>query len=745
MEIEVNNAMTMGNMKRLILTIAIATCGCSAALGDEPDTLPALEDGRAPSNFEQMWKGFDPRAEPLKVEIIHEWEEDEVLLRVVRFRIGVFKGKKATLAAIYGFPKRVTTSGKKIPGLVQIHGGGQYADHKACLTNAKRGYATVSIAWAGRISAPKYRVNPDVVKLFWDDKTDDPNYKLTTDWGAVDGYHAPGRNPGNVFPSAKPAEWTLDTVESPRNSGWFLCALAARRALTFLEHQPEVDAKRLGVYGHSMGGKLTVMTAVDPRVKAAAPSCGGISDRYNSSPLFRATIGDDVSLKEISCPIIFLSPANDFHGRIGDLPRTVKELLTDDWRVTCSPHHNHQDTAPFEVATLLWFDQHLNDAFTFPQTATSTLHLNTTDHVPTLTVKPDSTQQIRSVDVFYTQHGKAGETPSDRENTKHRFWHHAEATEVNGVWTANLPLSTTDKPLWVFANVRYPLDNAVEGAGYYYGTYTADSFNVSSLLQTASADELRSAGVQATRKPSLLIEDFDGEWEKEWFTYKPKEWARSTHKLYDQTWRAPQGAVLLLEVLADKANKLVILLDQHAAEIQLEGGDQWQVIALEPKDFHNFSAESLASWKDIRQPKTQPGGTLATATAQRRRTTCCWRKLARGESQVSQLALAVTPRGRQFQSLTDFGRVSKLGRASAAERNGHNRLFSPIQAERKLMGRTLGRTTSVSTRDSPSTRRRQFVQAPHGQGWADLLIARSIWRKRSSFVASGQRSSFPLE
>ena len=35
------------------------------------------------------------------------------------------------------------------------------------------------------------------------------------------------------------------------------------------------------------GRKLTVMTAPDPRVKAAAPSCGGISDRDNRSPLFR--------------------------------------------------------------------------------------------------------------------------------------------------------------------------------------------------------------------------------------------------------------------------------------------------------------------------------------------------------------------------------------------------------------------------------------------------------------------------
>ena len=33
-----------------------------------------------------------------------------------------------------------------------------------------------------------------------------------------------------------------------------------------------------------------------------------------------------MNLKHISCPIIFLSPANDFHGRINDLPKAVKEI-----------------------------------------------------------------------------------------------------------------------------------------------------------------------------------------------------------------------------------------------------------------------------------------------------------------------------------------------------------------------------------------------------------------------------------
>jgi len=580
-------------------TVLLLLCG--AFLVAE-ETLPPLDNENPPQTFEEMWDGFDPQAEPLEVETIIEWEEEDVILRIVRFRIGIFKNQQATLAAVYGFPKGAS----KIPGLVQIHGGGQYADYKACLLNAKRGYATVSIAWAGRISAPNYQVSPNEVKLFWDSKVDDPAYKLTTDWGAVDGYHAPGRNPGNVFPSAKSAAWTLDEVESPRNSGWFLCALAARRALTFLEQQPEVDPERLGVYGHSMGGKLTVMSAVDPRVKAAAPSCGGISDRDNESPLFRATIGDDVSLKQISCPIVFLSPSNDFHGRIGDLPAAVDEIESVQWRVTCSPHHNHQDTSEYEVATLLWFDEHLKGTFTFPQTPTTELDLQTADHVVAFSVKPDISRPILSIDLFYTQQGLPNETPQDREVSMNRFWHHVSPTKQDDHWTAKLPISSTDKPLWVYANVLYSLDKPVNGAGYYYGKYTANTFNVSSLMRKVSPETLKAANVKTTLQPSLLIESFAGDWEKEWYTYKPDEWACSTHKLFSESWIAPENATMVLEVRAATANDLVVLLDDHAAEVKLTGDNQWQVVQLETNDFKDFDGKPLTGWENIKELKLTP-------------------------------------------------------------------------------------------------------------------------------------------
>ena len=561
------------------------------------DTLPELKTGEAPQTWNDTWKGFDPRAEPLDVEVLKEWEEDNIVLKVLRYRIGVFKGRRAMMAGVYGYPK----GGEDLPGLLQIHGGGQYADYKAPLTNAKRGYASLSISWAGRISAPGYRVSPNEVKLFWQGKVEDPRYKITTDWGALDAYHAPSRNGKDAFPSIPVADWTLDPIESPRNNSWFLATLGARRGLTFLERQPEIDADKLGVYGHSMGGKLTVLTAgSDKRVKAAAPSCGGISDRYTANPLHLLTVSDPPSLKEITCPIIFLSPSNDFHGRINDLETSIEEIKSKNWRVTCSPHHNHQDTAEYEVATQLWFDQHLKQSFQLPETPNLKLFLPS-GKSPVVTLGIDESREISAIDVFYTQQGQTDGGKDNSNNTKNRFWHHSAVSKHNGKWAAHLHLFSVDKPLWVYANVSYKLKKPISGAGYYYGIYSANRFTLSSLMRVATSSELKKAGVVAKLKQQVLIEDFKGDWQKEWFSYNSKKWGIKTHKLYHPAWEAPKGAKLYFEIKAELPNKMIVGLDSYVTEVALTGNNTWQGVKLSVSDFKNIKMESQNDWSEFKE------------------------------------------------------------------------------------------------------------------------------------------------
>ena len=193
-----------------------------------------------PKSVTELWADFDPRQDPLETEVLQAWEQEGVVCRVVRYQVGVFKGAPAKLAAFYAFPK----GGTNLPALLQMHGGGQSASLDCVVTDARRGFASLSLNWGGN------KLHFGRTKMAYNGPQ--------TDWGKLDATHPPQRNKVNHFAgSLSPDDYTLDAVESPRNSNWDLVLLAARRALTFLEQQPEVNPARLGVYGHSMGGKLT--------------------------------------------------------------------------------------------------------------------------------------------------------------------------------------------------------------------------------------------------------------------------------------------------------------------------------------------------------------------------------------------------------------------------------------------------------------------------------------------------------
>jgi hypothetical protein len=120
-------------------------------------------------------------------------------------------------------------------------------------------------------------------------------------------------------------------------------------------------------------------------------------------------------------------------------------------------------------------------------------------------------------------------------------------------------------------------------------------------MRMTTAEELKTSGVKATLHPSLLIESFEGDWEKEWFNYKPGEWTRNTHKLHDERWKAPAGARLALEVLSEAPNKFIVGMDAFAAEINLTGGGAWLPIDLTASDFKDASGAVMADWSKIKE------------------------------------------------------------------------------------------------------------------------------------------------
>ena len=86
--------------------------------------LSAFAADKPPQTVAELWSGFDPRKEPLEVEIVREWKEDGGVYRYVRYLIGTFKGKPARMAAFYGFPEGAEG---RLPAVMHMHGGGQRA------------------------------------------------------------------------------------------------------------------------------------------------------------------------------------------------------------------------------------------------------------------------------------------------------------------------------------------------------------------------------------------------------------------------------------------------------------------------------------------------------------------------------------------------------------------------------------------------------------------------------------------
>jgi len=534
------------------------------------DSLPPLKDGKAPATLDELWGNYDPRAEPLDTLVVKEWHGGAVTYRYVTFAIGTFKGQKARMAAFYAFP----TGAQKLPAILQLHGGGQRASIESVTHAAVNGYAGLSINWGGNAME---KMEPG-----------DPN----TDWGALDATQKHNEHYGTLEPDAK----TLDAVASPRNNNWFLLVLSARRGLTFLEQQPEVDPAHLGVTGHSMGGKLTVDVAgIDPRVQAAVPSCGGTGSavgklcgmpgsglKSDFKGVAEQTIDDLAYIPRVTCPILFMAPSNDFAGPLDNMTENWKNIGSREVRCTIAPHLNHRSIAETEICDILWFEQHLKHAFAFPQTPGLAVNLKTATGIPQARLTADRPADVVKVDIYY----------SVDPHCLTRFWRDAEARKSGNEWVADCPILSTHQPLYVYANVSYTLKTQCIGAR---GSKAPESFIISSREAVYFPEELQAAGVRATDRPSRLIDDFARGWQ-DWYRLEwanPHVWDATTRKLKDPKWRGPVGAKLVFDVQCPKDNTIVVLADlngwgaypgqpggSYLAGKVLKGSPEWQTVSI---------------------------------------------------------------------------------------------------------------------------------------------------------------------
>lgn len=564
------------------------------------NSLPPIVDGKVPQSVDEAWAGYDPRAEALDVQVIHEWDETyqgkALKIQMLTFTVGTFKGTASRISAYYAYP---TDAKGKVPGLVQVHGGGQRADKNAAKVDAANGYASISLNWGGR--------------ELEDQKPGEPG----TDWGAID----PTQKHVSHYFRLTPDEKTAETVYSPRNNNWFILTLATRRGLTFLEQQAVVDTDRLGVYGHSMGGTITGQVAgLDPRIKAVVPSCGGAgisqatnysrsgssADRRVGDKLYSKTVDSTASLRNLTCPILGQTPQNDFNCIYDDLNHNWK-IIPDHSLVhfSISPHLNHRHIAESTFSRIRFFDAVLKGEGGFPARPRLGVELKTSNGIPVATVTPDAVDQVARVQIYY----------SINPNSLTRFWRRANTARKGNVWKAHLPVMSTAMPLFVMANVEYPQPRPLIGSPHL--PKSPPTFLVSSWETIVDPPALKAAGVQETDRPERMIQASFDDW-GDWYRIS---WPNTSHalsgtrKLTDPKWRGPDGASLSIDIKDSQGGNFLMSFDVNnwGAYAGLQKGgyycvkplaktDDWQTVTIALSDLKAKSAgipAHPASWQGI--------------------------------------------------------------------------------------------------------------------------------------------------
>ena len=543
---------------------------------------------QVPQNAQALWGSYDSTAEPLEVKVHQEWKQDGVTSRLITFKVGTFKGSDARISAYYCFPE----NGKKNPAFVWSHGGGQCADRRRGHYFATQGFATVDINWLGRpLEGAKEGL---------------------TDWGKIDPSQGPqfyAKALRKQFKSSfHPDEHSIDPIISPRNSNWFMLSLAGRRALTFLEQQPEVDASRLGFTGFSMGGTITSMTAIDKRLKAVAPFVGGTANLHENYPgmnsggvirnigdleLYKNTIDPGAYWKHVTVPVMFITSSNDFHSTLDRIYQSMELLPHDNWRVTGNMHANHGPGPEQWIMLTHWFKQHLAGIDqNIPATPPSSFKIeNNTAH---FTVTPAQQERLQDVEIYYSYH----------PNAITRFWKKATPTtqtanEAN-IWKAEIPVYSK-LPLYTFALCRYKLaeEQPLErGTTKTFSLNSREYMHIPSDIDLAAFNDLPKSG---------LIDDFSKGMEN-WGSRDGGSF--KTYKFQDPQLDTTPGNKLAITVHNKEGQDILIGLgidskfNGHGKDLgnfnygtKISGRGP-QTILLEAKDFKSKDKKTL-EWSKI--------------------------------------------------------------------------------------------------------------------------------------------------
>jgi len=243
-------------------------------------------------------------------------------------------GQPLMVYAVMGVPDRPDGS---VPGLLHIHGGSQTASIETVRFFVPQGYAVLSFDWTG--------------------PTPTRSGKFST-----------------VFPDSIPPVTEYDVPLSRARIAHIVWM--ARRGLTLLAGQSEVDSSRLGVFGISWGGLASwLVNGTDTRVRAAVPLFGcGIPLETPENEAWRTAFQPEQWIESQHGDVCFLNATNDFFGHLETLERFWEELRVDK-RLGLGANENHGLEEALKVTGRKWLDAKLKNSAPLPPAPELTLDL----------------------------------------------------------------------------------------------------------------------------------------------------------------------------------------------------------------------------------------------------------------------------------------------------------------------------------------------------------------------------------
>jgi putative heme-binding domain-containing protein len=307
------------------------------------------------------------------------------------------------------------------------------------------------------------------------------------------------------------------------------------------------------------------------------------------------------------------SATNDFHGWMDDVYRTNALIQGQPLRYSWTPHFNHRLAPEVAVTMPLWLDHFLKGGPALPETPLATLDLKAADGTPRLTVQPDGRWPAARCNIFYSV------DPDPRA----RFWRSADVVRKGDSFTAALPLGSTGRPLFAFANVYHSLPEPVSMRLLPGNGDLVREVCLSSEIRSAAPAELAAAGVReqavAVRagnpSGSLLVDDFSRGW-RDWYRLNvgnPVHWENWTRKITDPAWRGPDGASLAITLTMPKTNRLTVVVVENewrgergrrrtfTCTRDVPGSAEPQTLRLTPADFVPTDEKlgPLTSWEQL--------------------------------------------------------------------------------------------------------------------------------------------------